>query len=138
MRRFDKLKNITNLNLLAEQRYFDTISENSGPITDIEGVADNLMGYYKDAILGKQDLEWADEKVYYMVKKTLMGHGADSETKKAMYMALANKLNSLIGMVPDASLRSSLETKAKSWVSMAQQADVKVGNTSDLFKHLGM
>jgi hypothetical protein len=84
MRKIDKLKNLQSVNFLTEQRYVkskELIKESFGPTTDVDGVTDGLIGYYKDAILGEQSMDWTSEKVYYLVKKTLDGQGADAETK---------------------------------------------------------
>ena len=121
MRSIDKKLNIMKLNILTEQRY---IKENfGGQITDVEGVTDSLVNNYKEGI-ASGNIENADRTVYNLVKKTLMGHGADDATKSAMYNTLADKLFNLSSQVEDANLRSELETKAKSWKLMGQQGEM--------------
>jgi hypothetical protein len=138
MRRLDKRLNIQKANLLTEQRYMeDKTGIIEGPTTDIAGVTDALLDLYKSAAQGAQSVDFIDSKVYYLVKKTLEGHQADPETRKNMYLTLANKVDALAQTVQDPNVQAELETKAKSWRVMASQADVKVGNTADLMRHLG-
>jgi hypothetical protein len=94
MRRFDKKTNLNKANLLAEQRYLHTkgiINEN-GPLTDVDGITDSLLRHYTYALETKKDLGPIDAQVYDLMKKTLSVHGADLQTKKAMYLTMAEKL----------------------------------------------
>jgi hypothetical protein len=73
--------------ILTEQRYVKSkeLIKESFPTTDVDGVTDGLIGYYKDAILGEQSMDWTSEKVLLFSKETLDGQGADAETKSPLF-----------------------------------------------------
>ena len=79
-----------------------------GPTTDIEGVTDSLVNMY---INGS-----SDDEVYIIAKKTLDGHGADSQTKREFYMTLANKLKK--ASLNNSSLSDELMRASQSYNSL--------------------
>jgi hypothetical protein len=95
MRKIDKKLNLQKVNLLTEQRYLISkgiITENAGPTTDIEGVTDSLFKRYLYAIENGEDVAGVDATVYDLMNKTLSGHNASPETKKAMFLTMSEKL----------------------------------------------
>ncbi len=93
MRKIDKKLNINRVNLLAEQRYL--VSKgliNEGPITDIDGVTNDLLKDYIYAYNNGKDLGMVDAKIYDLIKKTLSVHGSEPEIKKQMYLTMSEKL----------------------------------------------
>lgn len=138
MRRFDKKLNIQKLNLLNEQRYYDIDSNVVNESNEVESLVNNMMSLYSLAIAGRESMDWVSAKVYYMVKKTLEGQDADTNTKKGVYIALANKIKELIPSVTDEALRVELDSEAKTYSQMASMVDKPLGNATDLFNHLGL
>lgn len=92
MRRFDKKINLKKANILAEQRYLATKNLNEGPMTDVDGVTNNLLRHYIYGHENGKNLDAIDSQVYDLMKKTLSVHGATPEIKKEMYLTMAEKL----------------------------------------------
>lgn len=130
MRRFDKKINLKKANILAEQRYLAAKNLNEGPITDVDGVTDSLLRHYVYAYENGKDLGPIDAQVYDLMKKTLSVHGATPETKKEMYLTMAEKLKNT--NIPQ--LQSFGQTY--NMIGRSFGTENPIGDTSDMINHI--
>jgi len=131
MRRFDKKINLKKANILAEQRYLVTKGLiNEGPITDVDGVTNDLLKDYIYAYDNDKDLGMVDAKIYDLMKKTLSVHGAEPEIKKQMYLTMAEKLKNT--NIPK--LQSFGQTY--SMIGRSFGTENPIGDTSDMVNHI--
>jgi MOSC domain-containing protein YiiM len=99
MRKIDKIKNFKKVNLLTEQRYFESKGI-SGPEIDIDGITDSLVA---------TTMHGGDDNTVYLRAKDSLADSND-QVKGEFYTMLANKMDA-----------NNLTSQAQQYRSITQQ-----------------